>query len=170
MKIGPNFSSFNVSSKGMSIQRKKMDIVSENIANISTTKTENGKPYQKKFVQVIQKNSYTPLSIKHQYPILNLAQSEKGHLKLAAMEEVRPEGNISAAESNIIVDVKKDKTMGNMEYMPDHPDADENGYVLMPNVNVVTEMVDMIAATRSYEANLTAFNAAKEMTKDSLEI
>ena len=63
-----------------------------------------------------------------------------------------------------------DNEKGELVYMPDHPDANKDGYVEMPNVNVVTEMVDMISASRSFEANLTAFNAAKQIAKDSLEI
>ena len=63
-----------------------------------------------------------------------------------------------------------DNSEGELVYMPDHPDANEEGYVNMPNVNVITEMVDMISASRSFEANLTAFNAAKQIAKDSLEI
>ena len=64
----------------------------------------------------------------------------------------------------------KDTKEGDIVYMPDHPDANEEGYVQMSNVNVITEMVDMIAATRSFEANVTALNASKQIAKDSLEI
>jgi flagellar basal-body rod protein FlgC len=65
---------------------------------------------------------------------------------------------------------KQTRKKGELIYMPDHPDADQNGYVKMSNVNVINEMVDMIAASRSYEANLTAFNSSKQMAKDSLDI
>ena len=64
----------------------------------------------------------------------------------------------------------EDKAHGELVYMPDHPDANAEGYVELPNVNVINEMVDMIAASRSFEANLTAFNSAKQIAKDSLEI
>ena len=75
----------------------------------------------------------------------------------------KPDNGIQSEEVN-------DSTPGQLVYMPDHPDADEKGYVMMPNVNVVTEMVDMISATHSYEANLTVFNSSKQIAKDSLDI
>ena len=68
------------------------------------------------------------------------------------------------------INVVEDKTEGDWVHMPEHPDANEEGYVELSNVNVINEMIDMIAATRSYEANLTAFNASKQMAKDALEI
>ena len=170
MKVGPRFSSFNMSSKGMSIYRKKMDLISENIAIISTTKTKAGKPYQKKFLKVIQNDSFTHATVNTIYGSISIRRNNSAHMAL-----LRPDtsfNGLSPKESSdgLIVQVKHDRSEGNMEYIPDHPDADENGYVMMPNVNIVTEMVEMIAATRSYESNLTAFNAAKQMTKDSLEI
>ena len=73
-------------------------------------------------------------------------------------------------ELNLITQVSEDQKEGDLIYQPDHPDADENGYVRMPNVNIITEMVDMIAASRAYEANLTALNTSKQLAKDSLEI
>ena len=80
--------------------------------------------------------------------------------------------NASSEPDNINFNAMEnvDNSEGELVYMPDHPDANEDGYVHMPNVNVITEMVDMISASRSFEANLTAFNAAKQIAKDSLEI
>jgi len=73
-------------------------------------------------------------------------------------------------QTGMKVETVEDNTEGEKLFMPNHPDADENGYVEMSNVNIITEMVDMISATRSYEANLTAMNSSKQMAKDSLEI
>ncbi|MCF8240197.1 MAG: flagellar basal body rod protein FlgC [Melioribacteraceae bacterium] len=170
MKIGPNFSSFGVSSKGMSIQRKKMDLISENIANISTTKAENGKPYQKKYLQIMQVDSLSPAPLRTNSGSIGIVRTNSNHMRLSNTPGLGEFVKSASENDKIVAEIKSDNTMGNMEYIPDHPDSDENGYVIMPNVNVVTEMVDMIAATRSYEANLTAFNASKQMTKDSLEI
>jgi flagellar basal-body rod protein FlgC len=78
--------------------------------------------------------------------------------------------NKSNSTSDLEFKVTEDNTPGDIVYMPEHPNADENGYVQMSNINTITEMIDMIAASRSYEANLTAFNASKQMAKDSLEI
>ncbi len=163
MKVNLNFNGFNISAKGMSIQRKKMDLVAENIANIDTTKTAEGSVYQRKFLVINSENSTkTPESFQ---AALQLKTSEPGHINRNV--EISPEGR---KEKIVNLQEAEDSNPGNMVYMPDHPDADEKGYVMMPNVNIVTEMVDMIAATRSYESNLTAFNAAKQIAKDSLEI
>ena len=78
--------------------------------------------------------------------------------------------NISNSDEGMKVNELHDQSVGDIVYMPDSPDADENGYVQMSNVNIITEMVDMIAASRSYEANLTALNSSKQIAKDSLEI
>ena len=73
-------------------------------------------------------------------------------------------------QSGMSIKVYEDDSQGELVFMPDHPDAKSNGYVQMPNVNIVTEMVDMISATRNYQANVAAFNATKTITKDALEI
>ena len=163
MKINPNFSAFKISSKGMGIQKKQMELITENIANTSTTKTDEGGPYKRRFISVefekenlSKKTSFNNISV-------GFKSSRKDHFTPIEIENYKE-------DSNFKVDEKVDSSEGELVYMPDHPDADEEGYVQMPNVNIVTEMVDMINASRSFEANLTAFNAAKQMAKDSLEI
>lgn len=166
MKINPSFSSFNVSSKGMSIQKKQMDIISENIANTSTTRTENGTPYKRKYISVeFEKNNF---------PLNSLTSLQSG-FRTTNPDHLRPINhdnlfNNNLDEYNIVTKENTDNTEGDLVYMPDHPDSDEDGYVQMPNVNIVTEMVNMISASRNFEANLTAFNSAKQIAKDSLEI
>ncbi len=155
MEIKPNFSSFKISSKGMSIQKKKMELITENIANTSTTKTENGTPYQRKYISVSEEKSNFDNNMIS--PFANVGFPQDG------IENFDPDLSLKISE-------QIDKTEGDLVYMPEHPDANEDGYLEMPNVSVVTEMVDMISASRSFEANLTAFNAAKQMAKDSLEI
>lgn len=165
MEIHPNFSSFKISSRGMSIEKKKMELITENIANTSTTKTDKGTPYQRKYLTVKAENS--DFITQNSLPLKNAGFS---------FNSINPNGfPVEDIENfdpnlNLKVNVQTDKSDGEMVYMPDHPDANEEGYVQMPNVSVVTEMVDMIAASRSFEANLTAFNSAKQIAKDSLEI
>lgn len=165
MKINPNFSSFQISSKGMSIQKQKMDLITENIANTSTTKTEDGTPYKRKYISVeFEKNSFQNNNF-FTLPDIGFKEVNKNHFSGIPRNAVSDPDNI---KFNAVENV--DNSEGELVYMPDHPDANEEGYVKMPNVNVITEMVDMISASRSYEANLTAFNAAKQIAKDSLEI
>ncbi|MAT57543.1 MAG: flagellar basal body rod protein FlgC [Ignavibacteriae bacterium] len=170
MKISPNFSSFNMSAKGMSIQKRKMDLVAENMANSDTTKTKEGIPYQRKYLVVKNEETFANnFSAAQGNLTLKMARSESAHLqpaKFSGPVNNQQLSNDTGIESNIEVD----KTQGNLVYMPDHPDASNEGYVELPNVNVVNEMVEMISATRSYEANLTAFNSSKQIAKDSLEI
>lgn len=165
MEIRPNFSSFKISSKGMNIQKQRMELITENIANTSTTKTEKGSPYQRKFIRVQQDKEN--LTLKNSLPLKNsgfsLESMHKNNLQAKGVESFEPELNLK-------INVETDNSEGELVYMPDHPDANEEGYVNMPNVSVVTEMVDMISASRSFEANLTAFNSAKQIAKDSLEI
>lgn len=164
MKINPNFSSFNISSRGMSIQKKRMELITENIANTSTTKTENGKPYQRKYISVMQEKD----NFQNGNANLNIGAGlrfGRGNHQLPGVQ--KPD---DTNKDGIKITEETDKSEGDLVFMPDHPDANEEGYVQMPNVSVVTEMVEMISASRSFEANLTAFNAAKEMAKNSLEI
>ncbi len=164
MKITPNFTAFKISAKGMSIQKNKMDLVAENIANVDTTKTKNGTVYKRKFLQVVAEKEFRE-TLSQASNTLRMKTDNKDHINFIPTSEISGESKI-----NINSQVLQDNTVGERLYMPDHPDADQDGYVEMPNVNVVTEMVDMISATRSYEANLTAFNASKEIAKNALEI
>ncbi len=137
----------NISASGMTAQRLRLDIISQNIANVNTTRDAKGNPYQRKMVIF----------------------SEKGTSKSFGEilgDEVK--GNGSGVKVTKIFD--DDKTAMRKVYDPSHPDADEDGYVTYPNVNVVQEMTDMIDASRSYEANVTAFNATKNMALKALEI
>lgn len=163
MKIGPNLSSFGISAKGMSVQKQRMDIVAENIANANTTKTEDGQPYKKKFLLVEEDTSNNTI-VKKASGAFEMNASSAGHLSSIGSNTDQ------LSYDDIQTTVKQDASMGELVHMPEHPDANSDGYVQMPNINVVTEMIDMITATRNYEANLTAFNASKQIAKDSLEI
>lgn len=162
MKIGVSFTGMDISAKGMTIQRKKMDLISDNIANSETTRMEDGLPYRRKVLRVTNMDGMQLLL--GEQNLKNLKVSGPNHYtdtkKLVSDDEAE----------RIRTEVLQDASPGDIVYMPNHPDANEEGYVQMPNINVVTEMVDMIAATRGFEANMTAFNSQKQMAKDALEI
>lgn len=163
MKIGPKFSAFNIIAKGLRVQKKRMDLIAENIANVETTRTADGGPYKRKFL-VVREKDFRLFNNEAGQPKIRLETTTPDHISQAGEINVRDNEEVVSLETKI------DKTKGEMVYMPEHPDADANGYVEMPNVNIVTEMVDMIAASRGFEANVTAFNGAKQIAKDSLEI
>ena len=146
--MGSIFSSFNINSSGLTAQRYRMDIISQNIANANTKRKEDGTPYRRKVVTFAEKNTHTPFS-----RVLNTARD-------------RYSGD-GVKVDRVYEDEKTDMTM---VYDPSHPDADENGYVMYPNVNIITEMTNMIDASRAYEANSTAFNASKAIAMKGLEI
>jgi flagellar basal-body rod protein FlgC len=141
------FQSFNISASGMTAQRFRTDIIAENIANVNTTSTESGGPYRRKIV-TFQERSVTPFS---QYYTASKNAAIGNGVKVVSVTE--------DTETDFV-----------MEYDPSNPDADENGYVSYPNVNTVTEMTNLIDATRSYEANATAFEASKSMAQTGLSI
>ncbi len=141
------FQSFNINASGMTAQRFRMDVISENVANVNTTRADDGEPYRRKVVSFAEKQ-VTPFS----KVLSNTRESYLGNgVKVFSLKE--------DTESDFI-----------MKYDPAHPDADENGYVSYPNVNIVTEMTNMIDASRSYEANATAFESTKAMAMKGLEI
>ena len=138
------FDSLHINSSGLSLERLKLDVISTNIANVNTTRTEEGGPYLKKTVSFEESIKRTKT------PGLN-GSSKKSF-------GVRP----------TVIDA--DETAAIREYDPTHIDADENGYVTKPNVNMADEMVDMMLTMRTYEANATALEASKDMLKRALQI
>ena len=142
------FQSFDISASGMTAQRFRTDIIAQNIANVNTTRTEDGTPYRRKIVTFSEKQ-LTPFS--NYYSTARRAGLVGNGVKVTRVTE-------------------DDSTDFTMEYDPSHPDADENGYVSYPNVNTVTEMTNLIDATRAYEANTTAFDASKSMAQSGLSI
>ena len=144
------FSAFNISASGLTAQRYRMDIISENVANANTTRTEDGSPYRRKIVTFEEKGGQTSFS-----RVLGKAAYSHGYTG----QGVKVTGVYEDHETEM-----------NMVYDPSHPDADENGYVTYPNVNIVTEMTNMIDASRAYEANATALNASKSMALQGLQI
>lgn len=167
MKIGGSLFGLNFSARGMAIQRKKMDVIAQNIANSDNVRTENGDPYKRKTLKVEPERNIFANELEIEGQNFKLNTSNPNHMTKLSM----PQGiNISADQGKVELTEITDTKPGDIVYMPEHPNADKDGYVEMSNVNVINEMVDMIAATRSYEANLQALNSAKQMAKDSMEI
>ena len=163
MKTDTLLSAMKISSAGLSVQRRRLNAISSNIANAETTKTDNGGPYKKQYISVKAVSSHRFQDILEKTKT-SIKMTDKNHMDRDP--EFFEDSKIKIPDAV----VKEDSSEPRIEYDPSHPDADENGNVKKPNINLVTEMVDMISASRSYEANVVAMNAAKGMFKDALEI
>jgi len=137
--------SLDISSSGLSAQRLRMNLISSNLANVNTTRTENGEPYKRK-------------------------DAVFESVKDSDFEDVLNDQIDTASKGVNVASIVEDEKPFIEKYDPGHPDADENGYVRLPNVNIVEEMVNMISASRSFEANATAVSATKDMAKAALKI
>jgi len=160
------FRAIEISASGLSAQRLKMNVVSENIANAQTTRTPQGGPYQRQRVQFKEKADWAPFGNELRRASLNLRRTKPGHLANPARPSLRKD-NVSLVSAGRYTDLNQ---VPRRVYDPGHPDADDQGYVSMPEVNIVTEMVDMMVASRGYEANITAIEAAKTMAEKALNI
>ncbi len=138
------FNSMKINASGLTLERLKMDIASTNIANVNTTRTEEGGPYRRKEV-VFQES------------LLNARNNITGQMEKKSFGVK-------------VTEIMEDDENFKIIYDPNHPDADEDGYVMMPNVNMVDEMISLIKTQRSYEANITALNTSKNILKKALEI
>ncbi|NLX61699.1 MAG: flagellar basal body rod protein FlgC [Tissierellia bacterium] len=140
------FDAIDISSSALTAQKTRIDIISKNIANANTTKATGGMPYRRQTVVFRE-------SKKSSFENYLKRFSDKFSGKGVEIEEI-----------------VEDESPFRFRYEPGHPDADENGYVMMPNVDVVVEMVDLIDAQRAYEANITAINTTKSMMMSALDI
>ena len=148
------FHSLNISSSALTAQRMRMDVISSNMANVDTTRARivdgEWQPYRRKTVTMQPK------------------EKQFSHFLHKAMDR---SANREIGEGVKITRIQEDReTDFKLVYHPNHPDANEEGYVRMPNVDPLREMIDLMSATRSYEANITAFNAGKSMLMKTLEI
>lgn len=145
------FTIFKISSQGMTAQRQRLEASSANLANANSTRTESGKPYQRRDVIFQTQN-------------INEAWNENAISKgLLGDDEMIPQG----VSSEVVL---ADENQFITQYQPGHPDADENGYVKLPDVDPLEETVNMMSAARSFEANATVFNTAKELARISLNL
>jgi len=140
------FDALNTSSAALSAQRLRMNLISGNLANVNTTRTSEGGPYRRKEAVF----AAHPLNQSFKQILADRQNNTIASVKVARVIE--------------------DRNPPVMKYDPQHPDADAKGYVAMPNINLMEEMVNMISATRGYEANVTALKAAKDMALKALEI
>ncbi|MCX7977403.1 MAG: flagellar basal body rod protein FlgC [Bdellovibrionaceae bacterium] len=136
-----------ISSSGMAAQRMRMNTISSNIANIKTTQTPEGGPYRRKDV------------------VFEAIQDAKTFGEILSTTDPRAE--LYRVQ---VTDIVSDRKAPILKYEPDHPDANEDGYVAYPNINLMEEMTNMIQATRAYEANVQALQASKDMALSALEI
>ncbi len=143
------FKTMDVSASGLTAQSLRMDVIAQNVANANTTRTDDGTPYQRKTVILQEKTQDF-------YNVLAGAKSLKSNTG----------GNGGVEVSQILAD----ETPYELVYDPSHPDSNDDGYVQMPNVDITREYVDMILASRSYEANITVLNTTKRMALKTFEI
>lgn len=146
------FSALETSASALTAERLRMDVISNNIANANSTRTAEGGPYRRQMVVLGSRPSFAE-----------------------AMQQASGQAPPSDPSSRIgtgvrVVQIVQDQRPFKLKYDPTHPDADANGYVQLPNVETVTEMVDLISASRAYEANVTALNAFKQMVSTALQI
>ena len=156
--------SFDISGYGLSAQRVRVNTISSNIANAQTTRTEEGGPYRRR--EVVFK------AIDFNEEFNKALDGMSGSMKY---EDPLSEGDlgkiVNPAIMSVVVDkISRDDREPKMKFDPSHPDADANGYVAYPNINPVIEMADLVGATRSYQANVAAFESAKNMANSSISL
>lgn len=135
-----------LSASGLTAQRMRMNTIASNIANVNTTRSPEGGPYRKKSV---------------------VFESMPDARNFGELVTMPPQSDLQRVQ---VVDVISDRGAPILKYEPENPDANEDGYVAYPNINLMAEMADMIQATRAYEANVSALNASKDMAMSSLQI
>ncbi len=145
------FTIFNISSQGMTVQRERLEAASANLANANSTRTATGKPYQRRDVVFTAQD------------IAEAWQTNAQQNGLLADSGSRSQG----VKSEVVM---ADENQYITQYQPGHPDADANGYVKMPDVDPVEETVNMMSAARSFEANATVFNTAKDLARISINL
>jgi flagellar basal-body rod protein FlgC len=145
------FSIFKISSQGMSAQRERLEAAAANLANANTTRTATGKPYQRRDVV---------------FTAQEMAEAWTENASQSGLLD-ESQGRTPGVRSEVVL---ADENKYVMQYQPGHPDADANGYVKMPDVDPLEETVNMMSAARSFEANATVFNTAKELARISLNL
>lgn len=140
------FTSMDISASALAAERTRMNLISSNLANVNSTRTAEGGPYRRKDA------------------VFTATPVKEGKSFGAALSRA------NEARSVQVTQINEDQRPPRLQYEPGHPDADANGYVAYPNINVVEEMADMITASRSYEANITATQAAKSMALKTLDL
>ena len=158
--------SLHISASALTAERMRMDVIAQNMASSNTTRGANGEPYRRRYV-VFQERRIDDSGSRFS----NFLQERIGNRNRAyQFSQVTPNRGQTRYAGVRVAYIGEDQSEWKYDYMPNHPDEDEEGYVRMPNVEVVQEMVDMMAAYRAYEANITALNVFKDMASKTLEI
>lgn len=160
------FSAIEISGSGMSVQRRKMNAAAENMANAETTSTIEGGPYRRRRVEVSSEEGRLPFQTVLNSSQADLACTDGRHLPSVPSATGSMETIVTAKANEVVAGEDDYRSV----YDPTHPDADDKGYVKMPNIEIINEMVDMMSANRAYEANAMTVSASKEMLKNALEI
>lgn len=151
------FSTLNISGSGLTAQRQRVEIVSQNLANAETTRTPEGGPYQRRHVVLAaDRRVVTPFG-----SMLAAANARLGASSLLGLDD---------AQGVRVDQIVRDESPPEMRYEPGHPDADADGYVAYPSFRPIEELTDLMSSVRSYQANLTAVSAVKDMIQRTLEI
>lgn len=152
---------------GLSAQRKRMDVIAMNIANAETTRTPEGGPYRRRVLELTQGTSLDR-------PEFSTRSVGSGRIRVPEVPEVPPAGSfpdvVEAVYGVEVGELREVEGEGPLVYEPGHPDADESGYVRYPNVEIAREMIDLMEARRTYEANATVFDAMKSMLRRAIQI
>jgi flagellar basal-body rod protein FlgC len=154
------------SSQGLSVQRRKMNVVAKNIANAETTETAEGGPYRRERVLVKQTEDKEPFNSLLKKAETNLTRTHQYH-RGGGSRKVGSKVEVTGVDAEQVTDPA---SSFQLVYDPSHPQADEDGYVKMPDIEIINEMVDMMTATRAYEANTVAISSAKKMVNNALDI
>jgi len=156
-------SSFDISGYGLSAQRARVNVISSNIANANTTRTDEGGPYRRKEVvfKAVDFDKVLNENLKASYLKYENPLDEVGEDDAVAKPPI---------ESVIVDKIVRDDSKPILKYDPSNPDANSKGYVAYPNINPVIEMTDLVEATRSYQANVAAFQSAKSMATSAIDI
>jgi flagellar basal-body rod protein FlgC len=160
------FSILDLGASGMTAQRKQLDAVAQNIANSETTRTPEGTPYKRRQIVFSEDPKKATFVDMFKKAMKGLTRTNVKHIQNEPFSSGR-DGKIPFVEGEEVV-VEPDSFK--VVYDPSHPDADENGNVLMPDINIVSEMVDMLSPSRAYEANVSVVRSAKQMAMDAMEI
>lgn len=143
-------SSLNIVGSGLTAQQLRLDVISENITNQNTTRTENGGPYRRKMVVLESEGTQTPFQM--------------------ALAKARGETDSGVSGGVRVAEIAEDPSDFKLVYDPTNPDANADGYVEMPNVDLIKEVADAMSASQAYSANVTAFNVLKQVASKGLEI
>jgi flagellar basal-body rod protein FlgC len=163
------FKAMGISASGLNAQRVVINGISMNLANVQTTRAEGGEPYRRRRAILSQ----TPADMRFSDVLLNRLNIA-GHLSRTHLDHFPVTGyapwESDPEKAGVRAELIEEMTDYKKIHDPSHPDADAAGYVLLPNINSIEEMVHLLMAVRNYEANVTAFNAAKNMAMKALEI